>query len=61
MKHSITRALQYAASRPNPVVRDQLLRGTRDAFTSATSMGLRVGVALLLLTIVVVALQHPKE
>jgi EmrB/QacA subfamily drug resistance transporter len=61
IKHSITSALQYAASYPNPVVREQLLRGTRDAFTSATSIGLRVGVVLLLLTTVVIALQHPKE
>jgi MFS family permease len=61
IKHSITSALQYAASYPNAVVREQLLRGTRDAFTSATSIGLRVGVVLLLLTTVVIALQHPKE
>ncbi|HEX4106719.1 MAG TPA: hypothetical protein VHX88_01205 [Solirubrobacteraceae bacterium] len=45
----------------SPVVRARLLHGTRDAFTSGTSIGLRVAVVLLVLTVAVVAGQHPKE
>jgi EmrB/QacA subfamily drug resistance transporter len=61
IRHSITAALRYASSAPSPAVRADLLNGTRDAFTSGTSAGLRIGVVLLLLTTVVVARQHPKE
>jgi EmrB/QacA subfamily drug resistance transporter len=61
IRQSITAALQYAASTPNPVLRAQLLDGTRDAFTSGTSLGLRIGAALILLTAAVVAHQHPGE
>jgi EmrB/QacA subfamily drug resistance transporter len=61
IKHSITSALHYAASAPDPAVRAHLLDATRDAFTSGTSVGLRVGAGLLLLTTAVVAFQHPKE
>jgi hypothetical protein len=61
VRHSITAALTYAGSAPSPAVRAHLLDGTRDAFTSGTSVGLRVGAALLLLTTAIVALQQPKE
>jgi hypothetical protein len=61
IRQSITAALHYAASTPNPALRAQLIDGTRNAFTSGTSLGLRVGAALILLTAVLVALQHPKE
>jgi EmrB/QacA subfamily drug resistance transporter len=61
IEHSITSALHYAASAPDSAVRAHLLDATRDAFTSGTSVGLRVGAALLLLTTAVVAFQHPKE
>jgi predicted MFS family arabinose efflux permease len=39
----------------------RLVDGTRDAFTSGTSLGLRLGVALLLLITSVVAHQHSKS
>jgi hypothetical protein len=42
-------------------VRAHLVDGTRDAFTSGTSIGLRVGAVLLLLTTAVVAHQHPRD
>jgi EmrB/QacA subfamily drug resistance transporter len=61
IKHSITAALHYAASAPDPAVRAHLVNGTRDAFTSGTSVGLRAGAVLLLLTTAVVAHQHPGE
>jgi hypothetical protein len=43
------------------VLRTQLIDGTRDAFTSGTSLGLRLGAALILLTTAVIAHQYPKE
>jgi EmrB/QacA subfamily drug resistance transporter len=61
VRQSITAALAYAGRAPSPAVRAHLLDGTRDAFTTGTSAGLRVGAALLLLTTAVVALQYPKE
>jgi EmrB/QacA subfamily drug resistance transporter len=61
IRQSITAALQYAASTPNPVLRAQLIDGTRDAFTSGTSLGLRLGAALILLATAVVAHQHPRS
>jgi EmrB/QacA subfamily drug resistance transporter len=61
IRQSITAALAYAARTPNPALRAQLIDGTRDAFTSGTSLGLRIGAALILLATVVVAHQHPKE
>ncbi|MBV9795953.1 MAG: MFS transporter [Actinobacteria bacterium] len=61
IRRSITSALNYAASVPGPAVRAHLIDGTRDAFTSGTSLGLRVGAVLLLLTTAVVAHQHPRE
>jgi EmrB/QacA subfamily drug resistance transporter len=61
IRQSITAALHYAASVPDPVVRAQLIAGTRDAFTSGTSVGLRIGAVLILATTAVVAQQHPKE
>jgi hypothetical protein len=39
----------------------RLVDGTRDAFTSGTSLGLRLGVVLLLLITSVVAHQHSKS
>jgi len=61
VRHSVTAALTYAGSAPGQGARAHLLAGTRDAFTSGTSAGLRAGAALLLLTTAFVALQHPKE
>jgi EmrB/QacA subfamily drug resistance transporter len=57
IRHSITAALHYAAGAPGPAARVHLLDATRDAFTSGTSVGLRVGAALLVLTAAVVAFQ----
>ena len=63
VRHSITSALDYARSAPSPAVRAELLHGTRAAFTSGTSLGLRIGVVLLLLTTAVVArqLHHDRK
>jgi len=61
VRQSVTTALAYAGSARGVSTKAQLLDATRDAFTSGTSVGLRVGAALLLLTTVVVALQHPRE
>jgi MFS family permease len=61
IQHSITAALRYAASAPSPAVRALLLHGTRDAFTSGTSVGLRIGAVLILLTAAAVANQYPRE
>jgi EmrB/QacA subfamily drug resistance transporter len=61
IQHSITGALSYASSVSDPTTRARLLHGIRDAFTSGTSLGLRVGVVLLLATTVVVVLQHPQD
>ena len=41
------------------MVRAQLIDGTRDAFTSGTSLLLRVG-AEMMLTTALIAHQHPK-
>jgi len=41
-------------------VRTHLLSATRAAFASGTSVGLRVGGLLILLTAVAVAHQHPR-
>jgi EmrB/QacA subfamily drug resistance transporter len=61
VRHSVTAALHYASTTPNPELRAQLIRQTRDAFTAGTSLGLRVGVMLLLITTAVVAHQHRNE
>ena len=61
IRHSITAALGYATSATNPDTQAQLVHATRAAFTSGTSLGLRVGAALILLTAVVVFHQHPNE
>jgi EmrB/QacA subfamily drug resistance transporter len=61
IRHSVTAALQYAGSVPDPAVRAQLVSGTRDAFTSGTSLGLRIGAVMILVVAVIVAQQHPKE
>jgi len=58
---SITAALHSASSASDPLVSAHLLNATHAAFTSATSLGLHVGVALLLLTTVLVALQPPND
>jgi len=58
IRHSVTAALSYADSATNPVVRAHLLDATRAAFLSGTSLGLRIGAALILLTAVVVFHQH---
>ncbi len=61
VRQSVTAALGYAGSVPDPAARAHLIDATRDAFTSATSAGLRAGAALLLLATVVVAVQHQKD
>jgi hypothetical protein len=61
VRQSITTALTYAGGAPTPAARAHLIAATRDAFTSGTSLGLRVGAALLLLATVVVAVQHPND
>jgi len=58
---SITAALNYASGASDPLARAHLLSATRAAFTSGTSMGLRVGVVLLALTTIVVAVQRPQD
>lgn len=58
IRHSVTAALDYASASPDSA---HLLRGTRDAFTDGTGLGLRVGVALLLVVTAVVFHQHPRE
>jgi EmrB/QacA subfamily drug resistance transporter len=60
-RQSVTAALGYAGRAPSPGARAQLLAATRDAFTSGTSLGLRVGAALLLVTTVVIVVQFPRE
>ena len=61
IRRSVTSALSYAAHVPDPAVRAQLVDGTRDAFTSGSSVGLRIGAALLLLTAAVVTFQRPRR
>ena len=53
--------LRGGALTPDPAVRAHLVSGTRDAFTSGTSLGLRVGAVLLLITTAVVPHQHPRD
>jgi EmrB/QacA subfamily drug resistance transporter len=61
IRHSITAALSYAASATSPGARARLVDATHAAFTSGTSLGLRVGAALMLLTAVAVFYQHPNR
>ena len=61
VRHSVTSALRYAATAPSPALRAHLLDGTRNAFASGMSVGLRAGVLLLLVTTLVVACQHPAD
>jgi EmrB/QacA subfamily drug resistance transporter len=61
VRQSVTAALSYASRSANPGVRAHLLGATRDAFTSGTSVGLRVGAGLLLVTTIVVAVQHRSD
>jgi EmrB/QacA subfamily drug resistance transporter len=60
-RQSVTAALAYASQAPSPGGRAHLLAATRDAFTSGTSLGLRVGAVLLLLTTIAVLFQYPRE
>jgi hypothetical protein len=61
IRSSITSALHYAGAVPDPATRAYLLGGTRHAFVSGSSVGLRVGAALLLVITAVVLHQHPRE
>ena len=61
VRHSVIAALSHADSYSNRVLRAHLVHATRAAFLSGTSLGLRVGAALILLTAVVVFRQHPNE
>jgi len=61
IRSSVTAALRYAANAPDPATRAALVHGTRDAFTSGTSAGLRAGAVLLLIVTAVAAHQHPKD
>jgi len=61
IKHSVTAALKYAATAPDAATRAQLLHATRVAFTGGTSLGLRVGALVLLLTTALIARQTPKD
>ena len=62
MAHSVTggAAVRGEHRRRGPP-RSSLISGTRAAFTSGTSLGLRVGVVLLLLTPSFVFHQHPRD
>jgi MFS-type transporter involved in bile tolerance (Atg22 family) len=60
IRSSVTTALGYAAHAPDPGTRAQLVHATRAAFTSGTSLGLRVGAVLILATAILVFCQ-PKE
>ena len=59
VRHSITAALDYAHRTADPVVRARLVAGTHAAFTSGTSLGLRVGGALVLVCAAIFLHQHP--
>lgn len=61
VRHSVTAALGYAASAANPDARARLVHATQAAFTSGTSLGLRLGALLILLTAAVVFHQHPGQ
>ncbi len=61
VEHSVTAALGYAASSPDPAMRSHLVSATQAAFTAGTSLGLRVGAGLVLLTAALVVHQHPTE
>jgi EmrB/QacA subfamily drug resistance transporter len=59
VRQSVTAALSYSARNSDPIVRAHLVHGIHAAFTSGTSLGFRVGAALILLTAAVVFHQHP--
>jgi EmrB/QacA subfamily drug resistance transporter len=61
VRQSVTAALGYAASAPDPGTRAHLVDATRDAFTSGMSLGLRAGAFLVLLVTAVIAAQHPQN
>jgi hypothetical protein len=61
IRHSVTTAIAYASRESDPVVRARLLGATHAAFISGTSLGLRVGAALVLLMTAVVFHQCPNE
>ncbi|HUB76337.1 MAG TPA: MFS transporter [Solirubrobacteraceae bacterium] len=60
IRHSITAALRYAATAPRSGERAALIDATREAFVAGSSVGLRVGAILLLVTSAVVAHQHSR-
>jgi hypothetical protein len=51
----VAAALDAATGSPS------LIHATRDAFTNGTGLGLRIGVALLVVTSAAAAHHHPKE
>jgi len=61
VRRSITAALGYAHHLGNPAARAQLVAATHAAFTSGTSLGLRVGAALILVCALLVFYQHPSK
>ncbi len=61
IQRSVTTALRHASDAVDPAVADGLVHGTREAFTSGISLGLRAGALLLLLATVVVAVQYPDS
>jgi EmrB/QacA subfamily drug resistance transporter len=60
-RRSITAALSDAHRVADPAVSAHLVAATRAAFTSGTSLGLRVGAALILVCAALVFHQHPSE
>jgi len=58
-KRSVTVALSYARHAADPALQAQLVAATRAAFTNGTSLGLRVGAALILVSAALVFQQHP--
>jgi EmrB/QacA subfamily drug resistance transporter len=61
VRHSVSAALDYARHAGDPVTRDRLVAGTRAAFTSGTSLGLRVGAGLIVLCAGLVFRHHPDN
>lgn len=61
IRHSVTAALRYANATANPAARAHLIDATHAAFTTGTSLGLRVGAALILVCAVLALRRHPGE
>ena len=61
VRQSVTAALDYAGSAPDPSTRAQLVNATRDAFTDGMSLGLRFGAVLVLLVAVAIARSGRRE